>query len=144
VSWRPQLNVICTRCGKGHGLFDTCVTTSSRRQTFKPELSFGKCPDCKRDYGVGGPLTHACAPRSDFRRRKTRFEREQRSKARQKRQADKHDYTLCADNDCPRALCVAYKKGWKSGDEAGFERGWQRGYDIGFYDGIQACPRPHK
>ena len=69
-----------------------------------------------------------------------------------KRRRDSHDYTECSDNDCPRSLCVAYKTGWKAGDEAGYDRGWQQGheagfkegYDKGFPDGIAACPRPHK
>ena len=46
-----------------------------------------------------------------------------------------HDYTACADNDCKRALCVAYKTGWKAGDEAGYDRGWQQGHEAGFKEG---------
>ena len=88
----------------------------------------------------GQPLAHVCAPRSDFRRRKTAHEKQQRDRARKKRHQEARDYTACADNDCKRTLCVAYKTGWKAGDEAGYERGWQQGYDRGFPDGIAACP----
>jgi hypothetical protein len=143
MSWRPQLNVVCGRCGKPRGLTHVCVSNSRRRQTLKPALSFGKCPDCKRPYG-GNPLAHVCAPRSDFKARKAKYEKEQRAKARKKRQQQAHDYTACSDNECKRPLCVAFKTGWKLGDQAGYERGWQQGYDRGFPDGIAACPREHK
>jgi hypothetical protein len=133
MSWRPQLNVVCGRCGKPRGLSHVCVSNSRRRQTLKPQLSFGKCPDCKRPYG-SNPLAHVCAPKSDFKARK----------ARKKRQQERHDYTACLDSECKRALCVAFKTGWKLGDQAGYERGWQQGYDRGFPDGIAACPREHK
>jgi flagellar biosynthesis/type III secretory pathway protein FliH len=146
MSWRPQLNVVCGRCGKPRGLAHVCVSNSRRRQAVKPQLSFGKCEKCKKP--VGNPLTHVCAPRSDFKARKAKHDKEQRAKARKKRQQQAHDYTACADNECKRALCVAYKTGWKSGDEAGYERGWQQGYRAGyangFPDGIAACPRTHK
>lgn len=142
MGWRPQLNVVCGRCGKPRGLTHDCVSNSRRRQTVKPRLSFGKCPKCKKPYG-GNPLGHVCAPASDFRKRKKAFEKEQRARARKKRQAQAHDYQACADNDCKRPVCVAYKTGWKGGGEAGYQRGWQQGYDRGFPDGIAACPREH-
>jgi hypothetical protein len=143
MSWRPQLNVVCGRCGKPRGLTHDCVSNSRRRQAIRPRLSFGKCPKCKKAY-QGNPLTHVCAPKSDFRQRKKAYEKEQRARARKKRQQQAHDYQSCADNDCKRALCVAYKTGWQQGDEAGYQRGWQQGYDRGFPDGIAACPRQHK
>lgn len=142
MSLRPQLNVICGRCGKPHGLFDVCVTSRSRKQAPKLRLSFGLCPGCKRE--VSNPLTHVCAPRSDFSKRKKAHDREQRARDRRKRQQQAHDYTACADNECRRPLCTAYKTGWKDGDEAGCQRGWEQGYQTGFADGINACPRPHK
>ena len=138
MGWRPQLNVICNRCGKAHGLLGTCYSNSTRKPTLKPQLSFGKCPACRRPYGPGGALTHACAPRSDFRKRRRQFEKEQRDKARKAR--PKHDYTECSDAECKRSLCVAYKTGFQLGDEAGYGRGWDQGYDRGVAD----CPREHK
>lgn len=138
MGWRPQLNVVCNRCGKAHGLFGVCVSNSRRRQTLKPQLSFGKCPTCKKPYGPGGALTHACAPKSDFGRRKKKFEQEQRAKARKARPT--HDYTECSDAECKRSACVAYKAGVELGDERGYERGWELGYDRGVTD----CPRDHK
>ena len=128
MGWRPQLNVVCGRCGKPSGLIGhVCVSNSRRRQTLKPKLTFGRCPECKKPY-CANPALHVCAPRSDFKKRKKQFEKEQRDKARKAR--PKHDYTECSDNECKRSLCVAYKAGIQLGDE----RGWQRGYDCGQAD----------
>jgi hypothetical protein len=141
MSLRPQLNVLCGRCGKPRGLFHDCVSNSRRRQTLKPTVTFGKCPNCKKT--ITNPLTHTCAPRSDFKRRKREHEKQQ-AKRPAKRRQDSHDYTECSDNDCPRSRCVAYKKGFKAGDETGYKRGWEQCYPVAFADGIAACPRPHK
>jgi hypothetical protein len=141
MSWRPALNVVCGRCGHPRGLGHVCVSNSKRRATVKPELSFGTCEKCRKT--VSNPLTHNCAPKSDFRKRKAAHEKKLRDEARKKRQKQAHDYTSCADNDCKRALCVAFKTGFKLGDEAGYERGWQQGYNSGFSDGVAACPRTH-
>jgi hypothetical protein len=155
MSWRPQLNAVCGRCGKPRGLVHECVSNSRRRQTVKPKLSFGTCPKCRKPYG-GNPVGHVCAPKSDFRKRKAAHDKAERDQARKKRQQQGHDYTACSDNDCKRSLCVAYKTGWKAGDEAGYDRGWQQGHEAGFkegyaegYDkgypaGIADCPRDHK
>jgi hypothetical protein len=150
MTWRPQLNVVCGRCGKPRGLVHECVSNSLRKQTVKPTVTFGTCDKCRKT--VSNPLTHVCAPRSDFKRRKRAHEKAERDRARKKRQQQAHDYTSCTDNGCKRSLCVAYKTGWKAGDEAGYDRGWQQGhengfkegYGKGFPDGIAACPRPHK
>lgn len=104
-------------------------------------LSFGTCSKCKKP--VTNPLTHVCAPRSDFRRRKAAYEKKQRARTRKKRQQEAHDYTECSDKDCPRSLCVAYKKGWKAGDEHGFDRGWQQCYPVAYAEGVANCPRQH-
>jgi hypothetical protein len=155
MSWRPQLNAVCGRCGKPRGLIHECVSNSRRRQTITPQLSFGTCPRCRKPYG-GNPLAHVCAPKSDFRKRKAAHDKAERDQARKKRQQQAHDYTACTDGDCKRALCVAYKTGWKGGDEAGHDRGWEQGeragydrgfkegYEKGFPEGIAACPRDHK
>jgi hypothetical protein len=147
MSWRPQLNVVCGRCGKPRGLVHDCVSNSSRRQTVRPRLSFGTCPTCRKPY-EGNPLTHVCVIRTDFKKRKAAHEKQQRARARKKRQQQAHDYLACADNDCKRPLCVAFKTGFKLGDEAGYERGWQQGEDAGYKrgypDGMAACPRPHQ
>jgi hypothetical protein len=132
MGWRPQLNVVCNRCGKSHGLFGVCVSNSRRRQTLKPQLSFGKCPACKKPYGPGGALTHACAPKSDFGKRKKKYEQEQRAKARKARPT--HDYTECSDAECKRSACVAYKSGVELGEQRGYANGWEQGYDRGAPD----------
>lgn len=138
MGWRPQLNVVCGRCGKPSALIGhVCVSSSRRKQTLKPKLSFGKCPKCRRLYGAN-PLLHACAPRSDFKKRKKQFEKEQRDKARKSR--PKHDYTECSDAECKRSLCVAFKSGRGLGDQEGYARGWDQGYSRGVAD----CPRDHK
>lgn len=96
-----------------------------------------KCGTCGKRYV--NPLTHVCAPKSDFRKRKREAERaarrdaararkkaaaerrkaaaaERRRKAREKRSAPRsprpqHDYRLCHDEDCRRHACVAYRDG---------------------------------
>ena len=134
MGWRPQLNVVCGRCGKPSGLLGhVCVSNSRRKQTLKPKLSFGSCPKCRKRYDAGGQLTHVCAPKSDFGKRKKKYEKEQRDKARKAR--PKHDYTNCPDQECKRSLCVAYKTGLQLGDEQGYSRGWEQGYDRGAADG---------
>lgn len=142
MALRPQLNVMCGRCGQPRGLRHDCISNSRRNATFKPSFSFGKCPKCRKPYG--NPLTHVCRPKSDFKRRKSKFEKQQRAASRKKRQTEKHDYQACPDKDCPRPLCVAFKTGYRSGDQDGFERGWEAGYGAGFPDGIDACPRVHQ
>jgi len=146
VTWRPQLNAVCGRCGKPRGLTHDCISNSRRKQTIKPQLTFGTCPKCKKPQG--NPLTHTCAPKSDFKRRKADWDKAQRAKARRKRQKNDHDYQACTDNSCPRSLCVAFKTGYANGSrdgyELGFKTGWQQGYDRGFPDGIKACPGPHR
>ena len=142
MGWSPRLNTICAACGRPRELVGhVCVNPRSRRRGVKFKVSFGTCAKCKRKY-TGDPVTHVCAPRSDFKKRRKQFEQEQREKARKAR--PKHDYVTCPDADCKRSLCVAYKTGWKGGDEEGYARGWQQGYDTGFPDGIDACPRDHK
>jgi hypothetical protein len=136
VSWRPQLAVVCNRCGKPRGLTHVCVSNSRRKQTLKPRLSYGTCPKCRKPY-TGLPVTHACAPPSDFKRRKKKYEQEQREKARKAR--PKHDYAECSDSECKRSLCVAFKSGRELGDEAGYSRGWEQGYGRG----LAECPRDH-
>ncbi len=58
-----------------------------------------------------------------------------------------HEYQSCADNDCMRPVCVAFKEGYREGHRdgfrQGFEQGDEQGYARGFIDGIAACPRTH-
>lgn len=96
-----------------------------------------KCKTCGKRYV--NPLTHVCAPKSDFAKRRREAERaarreaararkkaaaerrkaaaaERHRKAREKRSAPRsprpqHDYRLCRDEDCQRYACVAYKDG---------------------------------
>jgi hypothetical protein len=132
MAWRPRLNIICGRCGKPTGLGHVCVSNSRKPQTPKLKVSFGKCPKCKKTYGAN-PALHVCAPKSDFKKRRGAFDREQARKAREaaRRNRPKHDYQECGDEACKRSLCVAFKAGRVLGDEEGFERGWQQGYARG-------------
>jgi hypothetical protein len=145
MTLRPQLNVVCGRCGKPRGLTHTCTSGGNRKATIRLAAGLGKCPKCKKPQG--NPLTHTCRPGSDFKRRKAAYDKEQRAKARKKRQKNTHDYQACTDTDCPRPICVAFKTGYKTGHFDGFEQGfrigWQQGYDRGFPEGIAACPRNH-
>ncbi len=143
MTWRPQLNVVCGRCGKPRPLIGhVCVSSNNRKPTLRPQLTFGTCPRCRKPQG--NPLTHTCHVRSDFKRRKVAYARQQRAAARKKRQKDNHDYQACADKDCPRPLCVAFKTGYQAGNHDGWQHGWQQGYDRGYPEGMAACPRPHQ
>jgi hypothetical protein len=139
MTWRPQLNVVCARCGKPRGLTHVCISRSNRKATVRPQVTFGTCPRCRKPQG--NPLTHTCHPRSDFKRRKARYQRQQQTRARKKRQKQDHDYQACADNDCPRSLCVAFKTGYQAGHLDGYEHGWQQGHDRGHAEAT-ARPRP--
>ena len=142
MTWTPQLNVVCGRCGKPRGLRHDCFSNSRRSATIKPQLSFGTCPECRKP--VGNPLTHVCHPKSDFKRRKTRAAKAEKAAARKKRQAEKHDYQACQDKDCPRSLCVAFKTGYKTGYQEGYADGNTAGYAAGFQAGMASCPLPHQ
>jgi len=140
MGWRPQLNAVCTRCGKAHGLFGTCVSSSTRPQRIRLKASFGKCPKCKKMYGAAGPVAHHCAPKSDFRQRKKKFGQDQAAAERERRRKarPRHDYRECSDRECKRSLCVAYKSGVDRGDKQGYARGWDQGYNRGLIDGKSA------
>ena len=144
MSLRPQLNVLCGRCGKPRGLFHECVSNSRRRQTLKPTVTFGKCPNCKKT--ITNPLTHVCAPK--IRLQEPQGASTRRSSATGRARSDQqqaHDYTECSDNDCPRALCVAFKTGWKAGDEDGYDRGWQQGQESRLQGGLrEGLSRRHR
>jgi len=143
MTWRPQLNAVCGRCGKPRGLLGhVCVSTRARKPTLTTKVTFGTCPRCKKPQG--NPLTHTCHPKSDFKRRKARYEQQQRSRGRKKRQKQAHDYQACPDNDCPRPVCVAFKTGYQTGHRDGYQHGWQQGHDRGYAEGLAACPRPHQ
>ena len=46
-----------------------------------------------------------------------------------------HEYQSCADQDCQRPVCVAFKEG--------YQQGYADGYGAGFLAGLAACPGPH-
>jgi hypothetical protein len=134
MTWRPRLNTVCGRCGKPRGLRHDCVSNRTRKATIKPRVTFGTCPKCKKPQG--NPLTHACRPRSDFKRRKADYTRQQKAANRKTRQA--HDYQACTDRDCPRPVCVAYRTGYHTGNHDGYDHGWQVGYAVGHADAYTA------
>jgi len=59
-----------------------------------------------------------------------------------------HEYQSCADNDCTRPVCVAFKEGYREGHRDGYRQGLEQGdaqgHARGFIDGIAACPRAHQ
>jgi flagellar biosynthesis/type III secretory pathway protein FliH len=129
----PRLHITCSRCGKPReGIVHVCRSNSKRKATVKPVISFGKC-SCGKP--IGNPLTHVCRKKSDFKRRKSKAEKAARAAARKKRQAEKHDYQACADKDCKKSLCVAYKTGRKDGYDEGFEEGYGAGFAAGSASG---------
>jgi flagellar biosynthesis/type III secretory pathway protein FliH len=143
MAWRPQLNVVCGRCGKPReGLRHVCRSNSTRKATVAPKLTFGTCPKCRKPYG-GNPLAHTCRPKSDFKKRKARAAKAEKVAARKKRRQSAHDYQACQDKDCARSLCVAFRTGRKDGYQDGYEDGYGAGYEIGFVEGIASCPRNH-
>lgn len=149
-----RLRLTCGRCGQPRELVGhVCVVRSGRaarrKATPKLKLDFGKCPKCKK--AIGNPLTHTCAPKSDFRKRKRQAEA-----ARPKRKPrEQHDYQLCRDDSCKRPLCVAFKvgyrggyqDGWKDSYELGYKQGYEdgnaAGYQSGFAAGLASCPGGH-
>ncbi len=54
-----------------------------------------------------------------------------------------HEYQSCADNDCMRPVCVAYKEGYRDGYQQGYQQGYEAGFERGFAEGPASCPRPH-
>ena len=126
MTLRPALLPVCGRCGKRReGIRHDCRSNSSRKATVSLKLTFGTCSTCKRT--VSNPLTHVCKPKSDFKKRKTAQAKAEKAAARKKRQAEKHDYQACADRDCPRSLCVAFRTGRKLGYQDGFDDGFAAG-----------------
>lgn len=134
MTWTPLLQPVCGRCGRRReGIRHVCRSNSNRRATVTLKFSFGKCSKCRKD--VTNPLTHNCAPKSDFKRRRARHEKQ----ARTARKKDRHDYQSCSDKDCQRSLCVAFRTGYQAGEADGFDRGWTAGFPAG----QAACPLPH-
>ena len=114
----------------------TPVKRAARKQARRASV---KCKACGKRYV--NPLTHVCAPKSDFRSRRSAADRaakreaarerrkaaadrrkaaaaERRKRARAKRSAGRrpsarpgHDYRLCRDGDCTRTACRAYQEG---------------------------------
>jgi flagellar biosynthesis/type III secretory pathway protein FliH len=79
---------------------------------------------------------------------RARSKQQHKAPPRSKPRRPAHEYQSCADQDCQRPVCVAFKEGYRDGDrdgfKRGFEQGWQQGYAKGFPDGIAACPRAHQ
>lgn len=143
MSWRPELNVVCGRCGRPRGLTHVCTSGGKRKATIKPQVSLGKCPRCGKPQG--NPLTHTCpSKKGDFKRRKAAYQKEQRAAARRARRKNAHDYQSCDDRDCARSLCTAYRTGYQNGNRDGHQTGWELGHERGFAEGQAACPRPHQ
>ena len=112
MTWTPQLNVICGRCGKRReGIRHDCRQQHPQGHGQAEGLA-GEVQGVRQADG-GNPLAHVCAPKSDFKKRK--HGGESREGRRRRKQQDRHDYQACSDRECPRPLCVAYKTGWKTG-----------------------------
>jgi len=55
-----------------------------------------------------------------------------------------HEYQSCADKDCQRPVCLAFKEGYKRGYQEGYADGNTAGYAAGFLAGQASCPLPHQ
>lgn len=51
----------------------------------------------------------------------------------------RHEYQSCADAECQRPVCVAFKEGYRDGHRDGYEEG----FNAGFAAGLASCPGPH-
>jgi hypothetical protein len=154
MGWKPQLNTVCSRCGKKHGVFALCVSSRPGPARVRLKLSYGNCPDCKKAYGPGGPLTHTCARKSDFGRRRKQHEEEQRKReraAKAKNRPAHPDPRDCRDDGCQRRACALWKEALALGEERGREAAeeaareqmqavWRQAYSRG----RDECPREHK
>ena len=104
----------CGQCGKRYSnpLTHVCYNPRGRgpRLQVRPRVT-ADCPRCGRP--VANPLTHVCSVRSDFRKRLAEQKKQARKKA--KAEAPKHDYHSCADPDCRRRMCAAYREGFEDG-----------------------------
>jgi hypothetical protein len=153
MGWKPQLNTVCSRCGKKHGVFATCVSSRPGTSRVRLKLSYGNCPTCKKAYGPGGLLTHHCAGKSDFGRRKKQFEAEQRKRdraARAKSRPAHPDPRDCTDEGCQRRACALWKEALALGEERGREAAeaeaaeqMQAVYRAAYARGRSECPRDH-
>lgn len=118
--------------------------TPPRRSKASPKLKV-TCGKCGKP--LGNPLTHACVTKTDFKKRKARFEKQQKAKRKPASSGDAHEYTTCDDPDCHRFPCKVYKEGRADGKELGrqlgYDEGWVKGYAEGYPDGQAACPRAH-
>ena len=115
----------------------TPAKRAARKQLRKASV---KCKACGKRYV--NPLTHACAPKSDFKQRKAAAERQRKreaARARRKAAAERrkaaaaarrkkararpsapssraqHDYRTCRDGECARHACAAYRDGYADG-----------------------------
>jgi len=109
----------CGQCGKRYSnpLTHVCYNPRGRgpRLRVKPRLTVD-CPRCGKP--VANPLTHVCKVPSDFRKRLAE-QKKQQARARRKKAraaAAQHDYHACADQDCRRRACLAYREGFADGE----------------------------
>lgn len=109
----------CGRCGKRYSnpLTHVCYNPRGKgpRLQVMPRVTV-TCPRCGKP--VTNPLAHVCRIRSDFRKRAAEHRRQvaraRRAKARAA--APRHDYHSCADGDCQRRTCAAYREGLADGE----------------------------
>lgn len=110
MPWKPAI------------VFERTVTHDRRRRvkTYgflpKPKVSFGRCGTCGKE--IKNPLTHACAVKTDFKRRKKAAQKQGRKQGRRG-----HNYRTCRDEDCGRPACEAYREGYELGWDDGSRAG---------------------
>jgi hypothetical protein len=148
----------CGSCGKPRGRYHACAGKRGKRDRLKPGLRFA-CPRCGRE--TKNLLSHTCAPRSDFRKRKRQAKAAERRARERKRRAEAaarrkaaakkrkaeaaarprrkrtaaHVPRMCKDPECQRYGCLKYREGWDDGYEAGRSAGYAAGYADGREDG---------
>jgi len=180
IKLAPALST-CPRCGKDYGnpLTHVCRPKSdfkSRRAAFARKASARAAKTARQTRAERERARIAAVRERERERSRARAARLKASyearlaaakaKARQQHKSPErpkgsrprrppHEYQSCADNDCMRPVCVAFKEGYRDGHrdgyQEGFEQGWQRGYPQGYADGygagftagLASCPGPH-
>jgi hypothetical protein len=147
MSWRLHLNVVCGRCGKPRGLMHECVSNSRRKQTIRPQLTFGTCPPVPQAL-PGQPARARLraairlqAPQGRAREAATR-PGTQETPAANSRLHDLRRQRLQARP--VRRVQDRLEVRRRGRIRPRLAAGERAGYDRGFPDGIAACPRDHK
>ena len=126
----------CRRCRKSYSspLGHVCVTrnAAARGGRLAPKVTVDRTCACGKP--AGNPLTHVCAPKSDFRRQ---LAASKKAAAKSSASAKpKHLYQSCRDDDCERVACEAFREGRAEGYRDGYDEGSAADYAAGLAAGL--------